>query len=130
MQLLAEMDGFNPLENISIIAATNRMDIIDEALLRPGRFDRIVEIPLPDLDGVRKILEIHTRGMNLHSDVDLNTIAYQLEGRTGADIAAVCTEAGMFAIRAGRGVVKQIDFQKAVEKMTGKRKHAVDRMYH
>jgi proteasome regulatory subunit len=118
MQLLAEMDGFDPLEDISIIAATNRLDIIDEALLRPGRFDRIVQVVPPDKDGVFKILQIHSRKLNLGKDVDLQKVSDKLlEGVTGADIAALCMEAGMLAIRSNRKTIKDKDFQGAIKKI-------------
>jgi len=129
MQLLAEMDGFNALEDISIIAATNRLDIIDEALLRPGRFDRIIEIPMPDIEGIRKILEIHTRNMNV-TEIDLGKIADRLNETTGAHVAAIVREAGMFAIRSERGQVTQEDFGKAVDKLGGKDNAFDERMYH
>jgi len=129
MQLLAEMDGFNALEDISIIAATNRLDIIDEALLRPGRFDRIIEIPMPDVEGIKKILEIHTRNMNIE-EIDLGKIADRLSETTGAHVAAIVREAGMFAIRSERGNVTQEDFTKAVDKLGGKDSDFDERMYH
>jgi len=119
MQLLAELDGFNPLGEIKIIGATNRPDILDDALLRPGRFDRIIEIPLPNVDARYQILKIHTRGMNISSDVDLETLSQRTDGATGADIKSVCTEAGMFAIRLDRSIVLMEDFEKAVDKVLG-----------
>lgn len=117
MQLLAEMDGFDPLGNVKIIAATNRPDILDEALTRPGRFDRIIEIPLPNEEAREKIFKIHTRKMNL-VDVNLSYLAKITPGMSGADIKAVCTEAGMNAIRDGRDYVILTDFAKAIEKIT------------
>jgi len=119
MQLLAEMDGFEPLSNVKIIAATNRPDILDEALLRPGRFDRIVEIPVPSFQGRVEILRIHTRRMNLKESVDLESIATRCDGATGADLKSVCTEAGMWAIREERDSVTQADFERAIEKVIG-----------
>jgi proteasome regulatory subunit len=124
MQLLAEMDGFDPRGDVKIIGATNRPDILDPALLRPGRFDRLIEIPLPDFEGRVEILRIHTRKMNLR-DVDLNRIAEETEGATGADLKAIATEAGMFAIREGRDYVIQEDFLKAIRKV----RTPVDRMF-
>ena len=118
MQLLAEMDGFDPSGNVKIIAATNRPDILDPALLRPGRFDRLIEVPLPNFRGRLEILKVHTRKMNLR-DVDLRLIAEMTEGASGADLKAIATEAGMFAIRARRERVTQEDFIKAVEKVLG-----------
>ncbi|ENN96596.1 proteasome-activating nucleotidase [Methanocaldococcus villosus KIN24-T80] len=120
MQLLAEMDGFDPRGDVKVIAATNRLDILDPAILRPGRFDRIIEVPPPDEKGRLEILKIHTRNMNL-KDVDLEEIAKITEGCVGADIKAICTEAGMNAIREFRDYVTMDDFRKAVEKVMGKR---------
>ncbi|ASJ13195.1 proteasome-activating nucleotidase [Thermococcus thioreducens] len=118
MQLLAEMDGFDPRGNVKVIAATNRPDILDPALLRPGRFDRLIEVPLPDFKGRLEILKVHTRKMNLR-DVDLRVIAELTEGASGADLKAIATEAGMFAIRARREYITQDDFLKAIEKVFG-----------
>ena len=119
MQLLAEMDGFNPIGNVKIIGATNRPDILDEALLRPGRFDRIIEIPIPTFEARTQIFEIHTRRMSLDDDVNFEVLASRTEGGTGADIKAICTEAGMFAIRDGRDKVQMNDLEKAVDKVLG-----------
>ena len=119
MQLLAEMDGFEPLSNVKIIAATNRPDILDEALLRPGRFDRIIEIPVPNFQGRVEIFKIHTRGMALREPIDLESLASRCEGSTGADIKSVCTEAGMWAIREERDSVTVADFERALEKVVG-----------
>jgi len=119
MQLLAEMDGFEPLANVKIIAATNRPDILDDALLRPGRFDRIIEIPVPTFGGRAEIFRIHTRGMSLHEPIDFETLANRCEGATGADIRAICTEAGMWAIREERDSVTTADFDRAIEKVVG-----------
>ncbi len=115
MQLLAELDGFEPLDNVKIIAATNRPDILDEALLRPGRFDRIIQVPYPDYDARVEILRIHTRRMNL-KDVDLERIAKKTDGFSGADLKVICMEAGMFAIRDERDYVTHDDFEKAIRK--------------
>jgi len=119
MQLLAEMDGFEPLANVKIIAATNRPDILDDALLRPGRFDRIIEIPVPTYGGRAEIFKIHTRGMALHEPIDFEALANRCEGATGADIRAICTEAGMWAIREERDSVTTADFDRAIEKVVG-----------
>jgi len=116
-QLLAELDGFDPLDNVRIIATTNRLDILDPALLRPGRFDRVIEIPLPDLKGRWEIFKIHTRKMKISRDVDLEELAKLTEGATGADIKAICTEAGYSALRNGRKHVTQEDFIYAVKKV-------------
>ncbi|MFQ5907502.1 MAG: proteasome-activating nucleotidase [Thermoplasmata archaeon] len=117
MQLLAAMDGFEPLSNVKIIGATNRPDILDTALMRPGRFDRIVQFPIPDRVAREEIFKIHTRGMNIQGDLSFARLAAQSEGVSGADIKAICTEAGMFAIREGRDHVLPEDFVQAREKV-------------
>jgi proteasome regulatory subunit len=117
MQLLAELDGFNPLGDVKIIGASNRPDILDEALLRPGRFDRIIEIPLPNIDGRTEIFKIHTRRMNLEETLDSRDLAQKADGASGAEIKAIATEAGMFAIRDNRDTVTIIDFEKAIVKV-------------
>ncbi|MGD0250948.1 MAG: proteasome-activating nucleotidase [Thermoplasmata archaeon] len=119
MQLLAEMDGFEPLANVKIIAATNRPDILDEALLRPGRFDRIIEVPVPTYQGRAEIFKIHTRGMAIRETIDFEALAGRCEGATGADTRAICTEAGMWAIREERDSVTAADFDRAIEKVVG-----------
>ena len=115
MQLLAEMDGFEPLDNVKIVAATNRPDILDPALLRPGRFDRIIIVPYPDYEARMEILKIHTRKMNL-KDVNLEAIAKKTDEFSGADLKVICMEAGMFAIRDSRDYVTQEDFDNAIRK--------------
>ena len=117
MQLLSEMDGFDERGEIRIIAATNRFDMLDRAILRPGRFDRLIEVPNPDVEGRERILEIHTREMNLDEDVDLRAFAAETDGLSGAELASLATEAGMFAIRDGRTTVKQSDLHDALEKV-------------
>lgn len=116
-QLLAELDGFDPLDNVKVIATTNRIDILDPALLRPGRFDRIIEIPLPDLTGRLEIFKIHTKKMKISDEVDLNVLAKASEGATGADIKAICTEAGFSALRSNRTYVTHEDFLHAINKV-------------
>jgi len=117
MQLLSEMDGFEDRGEIRIIAATNRFDMLDRAILRPGRFDRLIEVPMPDWDGRQRILDIHTRGMNLADSVDLSALAGETDGFSGAELASLATEAGMFAIRDDRTEVHMIDFEDALEKI-------------
>jgi proteasome regulatory subunit len=117
MQLLSELDGFEARGQVAIIGATNRPDILDPALLRPGRFDRIIDFPLPDPDCRREIFNIHTRGMNIQSGLDLEYLVASSNGRTGADIKAICTEAGMYAIREGKTCVTQDYFRKAIAKV-------------
>jgi proteasome regulatory subunit len=117
MQLLSEMDGFEERGDISIIAATNRFDMLDRAILRPGRFDRLIEVPKPDSEGREIIFEIHTRGMNVADDVEFDELAELADDASGADIKAICTEAGMFAIREDRTEVRMTDFESAWEKI-------------
>ncbi len=119
MQLLSELDGFNPIGDVKIIGATNRPDILDEALLRPGRFDRIIEIQIPNFEARRQIFRIHTRKMSIAPEVDFDLLAARTDPATGADIKAICTEAGMFAIRDERDVVTPQDFDRAIEKIHG-----------
>jgi proteasome regulatory subunit len=117
MQILAEMDGFDARGEVKLIAATNRLDMLDPALLRPGRFDRVIEIPLPSKEARESILKIHTKGMNLDRDVNLRLIAELSEGSSGADLKALSTEAGMYAIREERTTVYQSDFERAAAKI-------------
>jgi proteasome regulatory subunit len=117
MQLLSEMDGFDDRGEIRIIAATNRFDMLDRAILRPGRFDRLIEVPMPDWDGRRRILDIHTEDMNLDANVELAVLASDTEGFSGAELASLATEAGMFAIRDDRTEVRMCDFHDALEKV-------------
>ena len=119
MQLLAEMDGFRTRGDIKIIAATNRIDILDPALLRPGRFDRIIEIPMPSMEGRLKILEIHSRKMKTDEDVDLVEIAKTTDEASGADLKAIVVEAGMNALRRNATSVARDDFEKAIRKVLG-----------
>ncbi|MEF8802082.1 MAG: proteasome-activating nucleotidase [Halolamina sp.] len=117
MQLLSEMDGFDERGDIRIIAATNRFDMLDEAILRPGRFDRLIEVPKPDATGRELIFEIHTRDMNVADDVNFSALSEVADDASGADIKAVCTEAGMFAIRDDRKEIRMRDFEDAWEKI-------------
>ncbi len=116
MQLLAELDGFEPRGDVRIMAATNRADILDPALLRPGRFDRIIDVPLPSPEAAQEIFRIHTAGMSVATDVDLAVVVAKLRAVSGADIQAICTEAGMRAIRNERDAITQADFLAAVKK--------------
>jgi proteasome regulatory subunit len=117
MQLLSEMDGFDDRGEVRIMAATNRFDMLDEAILRPGRFDRLIEVPKPDVEGRARILEIHTRDMNVDADVDFAALADDLGEYSGADLASLATEAGMFAIRDDRTEVRMADFVDAKAKI-------------
>ncbi|WP_435347762.1 proteasome-activating nucleotidase Pan2 [Haloarchaeobius sp. HRN-SO-5] len=117
MQLLSEMDGFEARGNIRIIAATNRFDMLDRAILRPGRFDRLIEVPEPSAEGRVRIFEIHTRHMNVDDDVAFEDLADLTEGYSGAEIESITTEAGMFAIRDDRTEVREADFEAALDKI-------------
>jgi len=120
-QLLAELDGFDPLDNVKVIATTNRIDILDPAILRPGRFDRIIHIPLPDRKARKEIFRVHTRRLNIKEEVDLDALAEATEGASGADIKAICTEAGYIAIRAGRDYIVMQDLLEAIKKVMGEK---------
>jgi len=129
-QMLTEMDGLEGLHDVVVVAATNRLDIVDPALLRPGRFDRLVKIPKPDLEARKHILTIHTAKKPLAEDVDLEQLAKKTEGFTGADLAAVANEAVMHSIRSliekggevtdediANAKIGMKDFMEAVEKL-------------
>ncbi len=116
-QILTEMDGFEPDTNVIVLGATNRPEILDPALLRPGRFDRRIAIQPPDRNGRREILKIHTRSFPLGPDVDLDRIAASTPGATGADLALLANEAALFAARRNHAVVEQRDFTDAIEKI-------------
>jgi proteasome regulatory subunit len=120
-QLLAELDGFDPLDNVKVIAATNRIDVLDPALLRPGRFDRIIYVPLPDKRARKEIFRVHVRKLNIRGGVNLDLLAEMTEGASGADIKAICTEAGYIAIRAGRDYIIESDFIEAIKKILSKK---------
>lgn len=128
MQLLAEIDGFKNLGNVKIIGCTNRKDILDPAILRPGRLDRIINVSLPDKEGIRQIYNIHTSKMPLDNDVNEEKIIKKLKGYSGAEIAAMCTEAGYFAIRDNRQKVIMDDFMGAIDKIN-KEKSIEDKVY-
>ena len=119
MQLLAELDGFDSRGDVGLIGATNRPDILDSALLRPGRFDRLIEIPLPSFESRLEILKIHTEKMSLSEDVDIGMVANLTDGSSGADLKAICTEAGMFAIREEKEEVFMDNFMNAIDKVLG-----------
>ncbi len=121
VQLLSELDGFDKRGHVKIVSATNRIDLLDPALLRPGRFDRIIEIPRPDAKGRWEILKIHSRNMKL-DNVDFEELAEMTEGLSGADLKAIVTEAGMFVIRRKGRAVTMEDFKKAYDKMIIKEK--------
>jgi cell division protease FtsH len=116
-QMLSEMDGFDPATGVVVIAATNRPEVLDPALLRPGRFDRQVVIPLPAQKERKAILEVHARGKPLGPDVDLNVVARGTPGFSGADLANLVNEAAIFAVRAGRDVIQAVDFSEARDRI-------------
>lgn len=117
LELINQLDGFDPRGNIKVIMATNRPDTLDPALTRPGRIDRKIEIGLPDLEGRAQIFRIHSRHMNVASDIRFDLLSRLCPSSTGADIHSVCTEAGMYAIRARRKIVTEKDFLNAIEKV-------------
>jgi cell division protease FtsH len=116
-QLLVEMDGFDENHNVIILAATNRPDVLDPALLRPGRFDRQVNVGLPDRQGREGILRIHTRNLHLAPDVNLGLLARTTTGFSGADIANLCNEAALIAARQNHQVVEMADFEEALDRV-------------
>ncbi|GAX29403.1 26S proteasome regulatory subunit T6 [Fistulifera solaris] len=120
LELLNQLDGFEPAQNIKVVMATNRIDILDPALLRPGRIDRKIEFPHPNAENRHAILKIHSRKMNLLRHLDLYSIAEKMSNASGAECKAVCTEAGMFALRERRVHVTQEDFEMAVSKVMKK----------
>ncbi|WP_445474131.1 proteasome-activating nucleotidase [Methanococcoides methylutens] len=117
MQLLAEMDGFDNRGDIRIIAATNRPDVLDPAIIRPGRFDRVIEIPLPDQSGREAIFRIHTDRLAIDGNVDLVKLAKITEGASGADIGAIVMESGMFAVRQNNDSISMSNLLEAVSKV-------------
>ncbi|KZP01570.1 ATPase [Calocera viscosa TUFC12733] len=123
MELLNQMDGFDSLGRTKLIMATNRPDTLDPALLRPGRLDRKIEIPLPNEQGRLEILKIHAAGVNKGGEIDFEAVVKLTDGHNGADLRNVCTEAGMFALREDREYVTQEDFMKAARKVGEAKKH-------
>lgn len=125
-QLLVEMDGFNGNEGVIVIAATNRPDVLDSALTRPGRFDRQVMVPRPDMNGRQKILSIHTKELTLSEDVELKVIAQATPGFTGADLANLANESALIAARQNKSTIEMEDFETARDKvMMGKERRSM-----
>lgn len=122
MELLNQMDGFDALGKVKIIMATNRPDTLDPALLRPGRLDRKIEIPLPNEQGRLEILKIHSNSISKQSDIDWEAVIKLSDSFNGADLRNLCTEAGLFAIRAERDYCMEEDFMKAVRKIADNKK--------
>jgi len=129
MELLNQMDGFDELGKVKIIMATNRPDILDPALLRPGRLDRKIEISLPNENGRIDILKIHSHNMKKHGEIDFEAIVKLCDGANGADIRNICTEAGLNAIRDERDYVTNEDFMKAVRKVMENKKLETQMQY-
>ncbi|WP_276629593.1 AAA family ATPase, partial [Terrisporobacter hibernicus] len=116
-QLLVEMDGFNKDDNIIIVGATNRLDLLDEALLRPGRFDRHIRINSPNYNSRYEILKVHTNNKPLHKDVDLKLLARKTHGFNGAHLANIANEAAIFAVRDNSSEISNYHFDKAIERV-------------
>ncbi|WP_321429307.1 proteasome-activating nucleotidase [uncultured Methanolobus sp.] len=121
MQLLAEMDGFDNRGEVRIIAATNRLDVLDPAILRPGRFDRIVNVPMPDEEARANIFRIHTRFMSVADNLDYRKLAKLTESASGADLNAIAMEAGMLAVRFDKETITMDDFLESVQKVMSKK---------
>merc|ERR1712167_303538 len=122
MELLNQLDGFDELGAVKIIMATNRPDVLDPALLRPGRLDRKIEIPIPNDAARADILKIHAMSLTKHGDIDVDAVVKLCDNFNGADLRNVCTEAGMFAMRAERDYVIEEDFMKAARKISENKK--------
>merc|ERR1719324_1867385 len=122
MELLNQLDGFEQLGQVKMVMATNRPDILDPALLRPGRLDRKIEIPLPNETARLDILKIHSSSVTKKGDIDYESIVKLCDDFNGADLRNVCTEAGLFAIRADRDYVLEEDFMKAARKIAENKK--------
>ncbi len=116
-QLLAEMDGFQPNKGIIMLAATNRPDVLDPALLRPGRFDRRITVPRPELKGREEIIKVHLRGKSVSPDVDPSVLARQTPGFVGADLKNLCNEAALLAARSDKSVIEMVDFEEATDRV-------------
>ena len=117
LQIVTELDGFDARGNVKVLMATNRPDTLDPALVRPGRIDRKIEFPHPNEKSRESILKIHSRKMNLMRGINLKSIAEKMPGTNGAECKAVCTEAGMFAIRARRKSISEKDLLEAIDKV-------------
>eukprot|EP00009_Paramoeba_aestuarina_P008841 CAMPEP_0201522392 /NCGR_PEP_ID=MMETSP0161_2-20130828/17240_1 /ASSEMBLY_ACC=CAM_ASM_000251 /TAXON_ID=180227 /ORGANISM="Neoparamoeba aestuarina, Strain SoJaBio B1-5/56/2" /LENGTH=444 /DNA_ID=CAMNT_0047921221 /DNA_START=74 /DNA_END=1408 /DNA_ORIENTATION=+ len=125
LELLNQLDGFDPRGDVKVLMATNRIDSLDPALIRPGRIDRKIEFPLPDIPTRRLIFNIHTTKMTLGEDVDLEEFVHAKDELSGADVQACCTEAGLLALRERRMKVTQVDFRKAKEKVLYRKQEGV-----
>ncbi len=128
MQFLAEIDGFQPLDNVKIIGCTNRRDILDPAITRPGRLDRLIYVPVPEKEERKEIFKIHSQDIKLEKKIDLDRLSDVMEGFSGAEIKAVVTEAGYFAIRDDRKRITEEDLFKAVDKVQTEEAEPTDYM--
>jgi len=126
LELLNQMDGFEPNLDVKVIAATNRVDILDPALLRSGRFDRKIYFPSPNVEGRSRIIQIHSRNMNLDKDINFDEIARSTDNFNGAQCKAVCTEAGMIALRNGQMSISHADFIDAIQEVKARKKSEFD----
>eukprot|EP00768_Dysnectes_brevis_P001669 gnl/Dysnectes_brevis/1456_a1647_2184.p1 GENE.gnl/Dysnectes_brevis/1456_a1647_2184~~gnl/Dysnectes_brevis/1456_a1647_2184.p1 ORF type:complete len:450 (+),score=130.38 gnl/Dysnectes_brevis/1456_a1647_2184:34-1350(+) len=129
LELLNQLDGFDSHTDVKVILATNRMEALDQALIRPGRIDRKIEFPLPDFPTKQRIFRIHTSKMTLSEDVDINELAHTRRDLSGADIKAICTEAGLLALRERRMKVTMVDFTKARGKVLYKKQEDIPDLY-
>ena len=131
MQLLAEIDGFKALDNVKIIGATNRLDILDNAIIRPGRLDRMIEVPLPNLEARKEVFNIYLKDMSIDREgkdkINTHELADLTETMSGAQIKAICTEAGYFAIRQNKRKVTKQNFLDAVQKIKSKQSEELDK---
>jgi 26S proteasome regulatory subunit T2 len=125
LELLNQLDGFDSRGDVKVLLATNRIETLDPALLRPGRIDRKIEFPMPDFTTKRRIFQIHTGKMSLSDDVNLDEFVMTKDDLSGADIKAICTESGLLALRERRMKITQTDFRKAKEKVMHKKKEGV-----
>eukprot|EP00331_Platyophrya_macrostoma_P005169 CAMPEP_0176425782 /NCGR_PEP_ID=MMETSP0127-20121128/11577_1 /TAXON_ID=938130 /ORGANISM="Platyophrya macrostoma, Strain WH" /LENGTH=439 /DNA_ID=CAMNT_0017806975 /DNA_START=113 /DNA_END=1432 /DNA_ORIENTATION=+ len=126
LELLSQLDGFGSSDDVKVIAATNRIDVLDPALLRSGRLDRKVEFPMPDEEARAQILEIHSRRMNLHKDVNFEELSRCTDDMNGAQLKAVCVEAGMLALRHDRAFVSHEDFVEGIAAVQAKKKSSLN----
>jgi len=125
LELLNQLDGFDSRGDVKVIMATNRIETLDPALIRPGRIDRKIEFPLPDIKTKRRIFSIHTSRMTLSEDVNLEEFVMTKDDLSGADIKAICSEAGLLALRERRMKVTHTDFKKAKEKVLYRKNEGV-----
>jgi 26S proteasome regulatory subunit T5 len=127
LELLSQLDGFSSNDNIKVIAATNRPDVLDPALLRSGRLDRKIELPHPNEEARARIMQIHSRKMNVDKDdVNFEELARSCDDFNGAQIKAICVEAGMLALRRGATIIKHEDFMEAITVVAAKKKGSLD----